>query len=153
MADARVNAIIPSNVSQKEVVNLEDNVLFVVDMKDFKDPHVFQIVTLRPKNTIHLILNAFVNLDVLEMALMSLVDLLAVQTKYGMENVCVDLDLVDLEQFVLLAHQTQQVLQQNNVFVTQASSLIKEKKHVIKISALLIQSQFKQVQGTTNVNA
>lgn len=153
MADARVNAIIPSNVSQKEVVNLEENVLFVVDMKDFKDPHVFQIVTLRPKNTIHLILNAFVNLDVLEMALMSLVDLLAVQTKYGMENVCVDLDLVDLEEFVLLAHQTQQVLQQSNVFVTQVSSLIKEKKHVIKISALLIQSQFKQVQGTTNVNA
>lgn len=135
MADARVNAIIPSNVSQKEVVNLEESVLFVVDMKDFKAQHAFQIVTLKPKNTIHSILSVYVNLDVLEMGLMSLVGLLAVQTKFGMENVCVDLDLVDLEGFVLLAHQTQQVPQQNNVFVTQASSLTKEEKHVIKISA------------------
>lgn len=54
---------------------MEENVLFVENMKECKAGNVFQIVMLRQKITTHQPINVYVSLDALDILLMILVDL------------------------------------------------------------------------------
>ena len=110
-----MNAILLSNVLLQEVKNMEETVTSVVDTKDLKIGNAFQIVTLKLRNSIQLLINAHASLDVLELDQMSPADLLVASMKYGLEDVFASLDLEDSQEIVVPVHNTQLVTQPNNV--------------------------------------
>lgn len=112
-----MNAILLSNVLLQEVKNMEETVSSVEDTKDFKIGNVFQIVTLKLRNSIQLLINAHASLDFLEFLLMNPADILAASMKYGMEDVFVNPDSEDFQEIAVPAHNTQLVTQPNNAFV------------------------------------
>ncbi len=121
-----MNAILLSNVLLQEVKNMEETVTSVVDTKDLKIGNAFQIVTLKLRNSIQLLINAHASLDVLELAQMSPADLLVASMKYGMEDAFVSQDLEDFQEIAVPVHNTQLVTQPSNVFVIMVTIGIRE---------------------------
>lgn len=115
-----MNATTLSNALLQEARNMEGAVTSAEDMKDLKTGNAFQIVTLRLRNSTQLLINAPVSLDFQELLQTNPAGIFAASMKYGMEDVFASQVSEDFQEIAAPVHNTQLVIQQNNVFAIMA---------------------------------